>query len=246
MSKNQNSKKHKQKSNKQYTITGINPVVTLLETNPTKVLSVAVSDSDSKTQRLEHALQLIKQHQINLQVLPTDNFKARYDGMSHGGVTQGIAAEVMVPKARSGDALKAWLKNEKPDECLLLILDQIQDPHNLGAILRTADAAGVDAVIISDKNTVPLNATVSKVASGAAESVPLFRVINLNRAIELIKESNIWLVGTTDHAEQTLYSHTFSGSLALVMGSEGTGMRRLTEEACDYLVKLPWQVWSTV
>ena len=94
-------------------------------------------------------------------------------------------------------------------------------------------------MITSDKNTAPLNATVSKVASGAAESVPLFRVANLSRAIEQIKQAGVWLIGTTDHAEETIYSSKLSGSLALVMGSEGTGMRRLTEEACDYLVKLP-------
>ena len=228
------TKQAKHNKSKQYTITGINPIVTLLETNPAKIISVFVSASDSKTQRLEHALNLIEQHQISLQTIPADNFKSRYDG-----VTQGIAAEVMLPKARTDNALKSWLKTEKTDDCLLLILDQIQDPHNLGAILRTADAAGVDAVIISDKNTVSLNATVSKVASGGAESVPLFRVTNLNRAIELIKDAGIWLVGTTDHAEETLYSQSFSGSLALVMGSEGSGMRRLTEESCDYLVKLP-------
>lgn len=226
--------KQKSKPSKQYTITGVNPIVTLLETNPTKVLSVVVSDSDNKTPRLEHALDLIERHNISATVIAAETFKSRYDG-----VTQGIAAEVSIPKAKTGEAFQKWLKQDLPEQALLLILDQIQDPHNLGAILRTADAAGVDAVIISDKNTVPLNATVSKVASGGAESVPLFRVTNLNRAIDAIKEAGVWLVGTTDHAQETIYSQTLSGSLALVMGSEGTGMRRLTEEACDYLVKLP-------
>ncbi len=224
----------KEKSNKHYTIIGINPIVTLLENDPTRIFSATISDSDKKSSRLEHALALIKQHDININILDAELFKSRFTG-----ITQGISAEVSVPKARTSNALQAWLKQELPDNCLLLILDQIQDPHNLGAILRTADAAGVDAVITSDKNTVPLNATVSKVASGGAESVPMFRVTNLNRAIELIKDAGIWLVGTTDHAEQTLYEQKFSGSLALVMGAEGTGMRRLTEDSCDYLVKLP-------
>ena len=228
------SKSVKEKTNKYYTITGINPIVTLLENDPIRIFSAVISDSANTSARLEYALRLIKQHGISIRIIDAELFKSRFTG-----VTQGIAAEVSVPKARTGKALQIWLKQEMPDNCLLLILDQIQDPHNLGAILRTADAAGVNAVITSDKNTVPLNATVSKVASGGAESVPLFRVTNLNRAIESIKNAGIWLVGTTDHAEQTLYEHKFSGSLALVMGAEGTGMRRLTEEACDYLIKLP-------
>ncbi len=224
----------KKKAAKQYTITGINPIVTLLESNPEKVLSVIVSDTEQKSQRLQHALILIQRHGIALQTIPSENFKDKFQGVS-----QGIAAEVLIPKARTAEAFQKWLKNDVPENCLLLILDQIQDPHNLGAILRTADATGVDAVITSDKNTAPLNATVSKVASGGAESVPLFRVANLSRAIEQIKQAGIWLIGTTDHTEETIYSSQFSGSLALVMGSEGTGMRRLTEEACDYLVKIP-------
>ena len=224
----------KQKQSKHYTISGINPIVTLLESNPSKVLSVVVSDTEKKSQRLQHALRLIEQHDINLQTLPSETFNDRFPGVS-----QSIAAEVLIPKARNAEAFQKWLKQDLPENCLLLILDQIQDPHNLGAILRTADAAGVDAVITSDKNTAPLNATVSKVASGGAESVPLFRVANLSRAIEQVKQAGVWLIGTTDRAEDTIYSSQFSGSLALVMGSEGTGMRRLTEEACDYLVKLP-------
>ncbi|MGH1428413.1 MAG: 23S rRNA (guanosine(2251)-2'-O)-methyltransferase RlmB [Arenicella sp.] len=228
------SSSHRKKASKQYTITGINPIATLLDNSPEKVLNVFLSDNQSSSQRLQQTLTSLKRHGIPFQYIASETFKERYSG-----VTQGIAAEVLIPKARTAEALKDWLKQELPEQSLLLILDQIQDPHNLGAILRTADAAGVDAVITSDKNSAPLNATVSKVASGAAESVPLFRVANLNRAIEHIKEAGIWLVGTTDHAQQTLYDTNLSGHLALVLGSEGSGMRRLTEEACDYLVKLP-------
>ena len=225
---------NRKKPSKQYTITGINPIVTLLENKPEKVLNVYMSSSEKPSQRLQHAIKLLKNHSIPFQHINAESFKERYPGVS-----QGIAADVLIPKARTSEALKEWLKHELPNDCLLLILDQIQDPHNLGAILRTADAAGVNAVIISDKNTVPLNATVSKVASGGAESVPLFRVPNLNRAMEQVKQAGVWLIGTTDHVEKTLYETNVSGSLALVMGSEGTGMRRLTEECCDYLVKLP-------
>lgn len=222
------------KQAKSYHVSGINPVVTLLERDPSKVLNISLSIADKVSVRLQKALKLIEQHDIPIQNINADVFKERFQGVS-----QGIAAEVLIPKAQSNHDFVQWIEKKLPGNALILILDQIQDPHNLGAILRTADATGVDAVIISDKNTVPLNATVSKVASGAAESVLLFRVTNLNRAIELIKQQGIWLVGTADHAEKTLHGMSFSGSLALVMGSEGVGMRRLTEQACDYLVKLP-------
>jgi 23S rRNA (guanosine2251-2'-O)-methyltransferase len=232
----QKNQKHgqKKKESKSYHISGLNPVVTLLETDPTKILNIVLSLSDQPSTRLLKALELIQQHGIPTQEISANAFKERFPGVS-----QGIAAEVLVPKARSNNDFKHWLENQVPENALLLILDQIQDPHNLGAILRTADAAGVDAVVISDNNTVPLNATVSKVASGAAESVPLFRVNNLSRSIDQIKQAGIWIVGTTDHAEKTLFETSLKGSLALVMGSEGTGMRRLTEESCDFLVKLP-------
>jgi len=216
-----------------YTITGVNPISTLLEHDPDRAIKVIVVDN-LQSNRIQPLLKTIEQHQIQLERLSREDFNLRYQG-----VTQGIAAEVLLPKSKTFKDLQRWLTLGVTEDSLLLILDQIQDPHNLGAILRTADAAGVDAVIISDKGTVPLNATVSKVASGGAENVAIYRVPNLMRAIEVIKESGIWLIGTTDHANQSLYDSNFSGSLALVMGSEGTGMRHLTEKSCDFLVKLP-------
>ena len=122
---------------------------------------------------------------------------------------------------------------------LLLVLDQVQDPHNFGACLRTADAAGVDAVIVAKDNASPMTPVVQKVASGAAETMPLFRVTNLARTLDAIKQQGIWLIGTSDKASNTLYEETLSGALAIVMGAEGKGMRQLTEKKCDSLISLP-------
>jgi 23S rRNA (guanosine2251-2'-O)-methyltransferase len=122
---------------------------------------------------------------------------------------------------------------------LLLILDGITDPHNLGASLRVADGAGAHAVIAPKDRAVGLNATAAKVASGAAETVPYITVTNLARTMRELKERGIWLIGTTDDVEKSLYEADFSGAAALVMGSEGEGMRRLTRETCDVLVSVP-------
>jgi 23S rRNA (guanosine2251-2'-O)-methyltransferase len=122
---------------------------------------------------------------------------------------------------------------------LLLILDGITDPHNLGACLRVADGAGAHAVIAPKDRAVGLNATAAKVASGAAETVPYITVTNLARTMRELKERDIWLIGTTEDAEKTIYQGDFSGPAALVMGSEGEGMRRLTRETCDVLVSVP-------
>ncbi|HEY8101927.1 MAG TPA: 23S rRNA (guanosine(2251)-2'-O)-methyltransferase RlmB [Burkholderiaceae bacterium] len=122
---------------------------------------------------------------------------------------------------------------------LLMILDGITDPHNLGACLRVADGAGAHAVIAPKDRAVGLNATAAKVASGAAETIPYITVTNLSRTMRELKERDILLIGTTDDAEKSLYEADFSGPAALVMGSEGEGMRRLTRENCDVLVGIP-------
>ena len=124
-------------------------------------------------------------------------------------------------------------------QTLFLVLDGIQDPHNLGACLRTSDACGVDAVIIPRDRAVKVNATVRKVAAGGAESVPVIEVTNLARSLKELKQAGVWVFGTTDTATDSLYDHQYNGPVALVMGSEGTGLRRLTLESCDHLLKLP-------
>lgn len=124
-------------------------------------------------------------------------------------------------------------------DSLLLVLDGVQDPHNLGACLRSADACGVDAVLIPRDRAVKVNATVRKVAAGGAESVPVIEVTNIARSLKELKQAGVWIYGTSDRADTSLYEHDYRGPIALVMGGEGSGLRRLTMESCDHLVKLP-------
>ncbi|MCM8535754.1 MAG: 23S rRNA (guanosine(2251)-2'-O)-methyltransferase RlmB [Lentisphaeraceae bacterium] len=130
------------------------------------------------------------------------------------------------------------LLDEKED-VLLLVLDCVQDPHNLGACLRSADGAGVDAVIIPKDKAVSLTPAVISVSCGGAENVPVIQVTNLARALQKLQKNDVWLVGTTDHATQSIYETDMTGNIAIVMGAEGKGMRRLTEEACDFKVFIP-------
>jgi 23S rRNA (guanosine2251-2'-O)-methyltransferase len=122
---------------------------------------------------------------------------------------------------------------------LVLILDCIQDPHNLGACLRSAAAADVDCVIMPKDKTAPLTDTVLRVSCGGAQTIPLVRVTNLVRSMEMLKEMGVWIIGTTDSAKQHLYEMDFKGAVAIVMGAEGDGMRRLTMEHCDFLTVIP-------
>jgi 23S rRNA (guanosine2251-2'-O)-methyltransferase len=149
---------------------------------------------------------------------------------------QGVAARVApLPQAHSIDDLLDTLA----DPPLLLVLDGVTDPHNLGACLRVADGAGAHAVIAPKDHAVGINATVAKVASGAAETVPYFMVTNLARTLGELKERDIWVVGTSDDAPATVYAGGFARPTALVLGAEGSGMRQLTRKHCDELVSIP-------
>ena len=160
----------------------------------------------------------------------------RLDGFYGGGRHQGVVALVHERQARESlDALLEGLAGPP----LLLVLDGVTDPHNLGACLRVADAAGAHAVIAPRDRSAGINATVAKVASGAAESLPYFAVTNLARTLDELKQRNIWIVGADERAPATLYEAKLPDSIAWVLGAEGEGMRRLTRERCDTLVKIP-------
>lgn len=144
--------------------------------------------------------------------------------------------QIAIPALDEG-ALQDILE-QQPDG-LYLVLDCVQDPHNLGAILRTADGAGVAAVIAPRDKSVGITETVLRVSVGAAEKVPFVQVTNLARTMKAMQEAGIWFVGTSDHGDRSLYDIDFKGGIAIVMGAEGDGMRRLTEETCDFLVRIP-------
>ena len=160
------------------------------------------------------------------------------DELAQGAQHQGVMARVRQPQVYDEAFLKALIKRLDMAP-FLLVLDGVQDPHNLGACLRTAEAAGVQAVVIPRDKSVGLNATVCKVASGAAEVVPLIQVTNLARTLQWMKKEGIWLIGTAGEAEQSIYRTDLHGPLAIVMGGEGKGLRRLTREQCDLLIFLP-------
>ncbi|KAA1173309.1 23S rRNA (guanosine(2251)-2'-O)-methyltransferase RlmB [Marinobacter salinexigens] len=154
------------------------------------------------------------------------------------GVHQGIVAAVSESREwTEGDLLSQLAASDKPP--FLLVLDGVTDPHNLGACMRTADAVGVQAVIVPKDKSASLTPVARKVACGAAETVPFVRVTNLARFLRTLKDEGVWLIGTAGEADGTLYQADFKGPVALVMGAEGKGMRRLTREHCDQLINIP-------
>jgi len=174
--------------------------------------------------------------EAGVRLLDADGLRLAKLAGSHGH--QGVVARVApLPQARSLDDLLDAL-NSPP---LLLVLDGVTDPHNLGACLRAADGAGVHAVIAPKDHAAGINATVAKVASGAAETVPYFMVTNLARTLGELQERSIWCIGTSDDAPQTLYQSDLRGPTALVLGAEGAGLRQLTRKSCDALVRIPMQ-----
>jgi 23S rRNA (guanosine2251-2'-O)-methyltransferase len=157
---------------------------------------------------------------------------------SHGH--QGVVARVdALAQVTSLDELLENLEASGVKNPLLLVLDGVTDPHNLGACLRVADGAGAHAVIAPKDHAAGISAIVSKVASGAAETMPYFMVTNLARTLGELKERNIWCIGTSDDAEKTIYDVDLTGPIALVLGAEGEGMRQLTRKTCDQLVSIP-------
>ncbi|MCL7939795.1 23S rRNA (guanosine(2251)-2'-O)-methyltransferase RlmB [Halomonas sp. ATCH28] len=186
--------------------------------------------------RLAELVEVARQGGARLHSRPRDELDRLAQGASH----QGIVA-FATPLAFEGET-SLWLRLEGwPHEAppLLLVLDGVTDVHNFGACLRSADAAGVHGVIVPKDRAAPLNAMVRKVACGAAESMPVYQVTNLARAMAKLKALGVWITGTAGEAEASLFEADFTGPSALVMGAEGKGMRRLTREACDTLVKLP-------
>ncbi len=169
---------------------------------------------------------------------PRTGASEELEKLAKGGRHQGVVARLRQQQTQDEPYLKALLKrlDEPP---FLLVLDEVQDPHNLGACLRTAEGAGVHAVITPRDRSAGLTATVRKVASGAAESLPFIQVTNLARTLKWLQQEGVWLIGTAGEAEHLLFETDLRGALAIVMGGEGKGLRRLTREACDRLVRLP-------
>lgn len=213
-----------------------------LKTAPTSIIEIYF-DPARRDARMRLFLDKVKEAGVRL--VEADGPRLTKLAGSHGH--QGVAARVQeIKQVHSLDELLENLEAAnmalplaERTHPLILVLDGVTDPHNLGACLRVADGAGAHAVIAPKDHAVGINATVAKVASGAAETVPYFMVTNLARTLGELKERNIWIIGTSDQATQTLYQADLKGPVALVLGAEGDGMRQLTAKTCDALVSIP-------
>lgn len=225
-------------SNKPQWVLGHHAVNAVLAINPERAIALLVVPNAKNTQQLA-IVETAKQFGLPIHELDKRELNRRCGSEQH----QGVALEAK-PKQDGGDQelgqyVRKLLDSDSGRAPLLLILDQVQDPHNFGACLRTADAAGADAVIVAKDNASPMTPVVQKVASGAAETMLIFRVTNLVRSMESLMQSGIWMIGTSDKATHSLYQESLTGAVAIVMGAEGKGLRHLTEKNCDSLVSLP-------
>lgn len=211
-------------------IYGLHAVQSILKHQPNQVKRVFF-DKNRTDQRLQTCLSLAEKHGISSEPTQRKNLDDKTDNAQH----QGIVIEYTEPK----ETLSLADRIASSPNPLLLILDGVTDPHNLGACLRTADAAGATAVIYPKDKSASLTPTTRKVACGAAETMSTYSVTNLARTLDELKDLGVWLVGTSGNTEQSLYDIDLKGPIGIVMGAEGKGVRRLTSEKCDFLAKLP-------
>ncbi len=211
---------------------GIHAVESILSRRPENIIQLFLLDG-RKDKAFAKIEALAERAGIKIQ----NSGKKKLDDRVNGN-HQGVIAEVKIADALMTESQLLDLVAEKKN-CLLLILDGITDPHNLGACIRTADAAGVDAIVLPKDRSASMNPTVRKVACGAAESVPIVRVTNLVRFLNEIKNEFVWILGTAGEASKDVFEVDFPAKTAIVMGAEGSGMRRLTRENCDDLIKIP-------
>ncbi|MEE9355953.1 MAG: 23S rRNA (guanosine(2251)-2'-O)-methyltransferase RlmB [Methylococcaceae bacterium] len=214
-------------------IFGIHAAQSILDYSPQKIHNAWIGQNrhDQRLQKLSNTLS-----ELGVQIIKAD--RQTLDKLSNGKNHQSVVIEVEMPQAKTEDELKQAV-SQLTQAAFYLIMDHIQDPHNLGACLRTADAVGVDGVIVTKDQAAGITPTVCKVASGAAELVPVYQVTNLVRTLNWMKQQGMWVIGAAGEAEQAIYQADLSVPIALVVGAEEKGMRRLTREQCDVLVKIP-------
>lgn len=220
---------------------GIHAVDSLLRQNPKSVQQLWIQQG-REDKRIAALLELARNQGVAVGREPRAVLDEKAQGRHQGAVAAVRDAQSAGKDAQSNlwdEAELLRVVEQKQGALLILVLDGVTDPHNLGACLRSADAAGVDAVVVPRDKSADLSPVSRKVACGAAEVVPFVRVTNLARTLQALKERGVWLFGTAGEAEKTIYNNDLTVSMALVMGAEGAGMRRLTREQCDYLVRLP-------
>lgn len=211
---------------------GFHSVESIINNRPSEIKKILI-DQKRKDKRIKNLIDLLKKNNI-----PYESVNRKIiDEKTHNKNNQGVVVEYQINENIAKEAdLQEILKKEN---VFILILDEVQDPHNLGACIRTANAVGVDVVIAPKDRAVGLTPTVRKIASGAIENTPFLQVTNLSQTIKIIKKENVWCFGTDGEATANLYETDLTGRTAIIMGSEGEGLRRLTKENCDSLVKIP-------
>ncbi|KKM12719.1 RNA methyltransferase [Clostridiales bacterium PH28_bin88] len=216
------------------TIEGRNPVVEALKSG--RPINKILIGSGVNPRGLSELYSLARARGIPVQQVDRN----KLDALAHTRGHQGVIALAAAKEYVEVDDILA-IARQRGEEPLLVLLDELEDPHNLGAILRTADAAGAHGVVITKRHSVPLTGAVAKASAGAVEYVPVARVANLVQTMEYLKKEGCWVVGAAMEAEDLYLHRDLTGSLALVIGSEGKGLGRLVKETCDYCVRLPMQ-----
>lgn len=213
-------------------IFGIHAVESFISSKPEQIIEVFIQKE--KSEKFKKSVAVLTGYGVNVQFTHKNTLDKKTNNQNH----QGIILRAVEQKSLNENDLDSFLTGKKSG--IVLILDGITDPHNLGACLRSANGAGVICVVVPKDRSSAINAIAKKVASGAFEQTPVIEVTNLSRTMKKLQNDyNCWLVGTAGEAEQDIYSVKFSGLCGLVLGNEGDGMRRLTKENCDQLVKIP-------
>jgi len=220
----------KEKANDNDIAYGIHAVESVLKHSPEIVLQIWLQ-KNRDDDWINNIISLANRSGLSIEYTSSDKLNKKYEGVLHQGVVARIRS-----KNKKSLQLEDILQLEK---CLVLVLDGVEDPHNVGACLRTADAAGVDAVVVSKNRSPGITPVVRKVASGAADTVPFIEVSNLARALQQLKENDVWVIGAAGESNASIFDCKPADKTALVMGAEENGLRRLTRENCDELVKIP-------
>lgn len=214
-------------------LVGINAVESALRHDASSVIEILV-EQGAQNRRVKELTDQAKEAGLSIHTRPREFLDKATGGMRH----QGVIAR-WTPPAELGEGDVARLLESSTTDALVLILDGVQDPHNLGACLRSAEAAGVTAVIMPKDRAVGVTPAVRTASAGAADRVPLVRVTNLARVLEQLKQAGVWLTGLAGESERSLYAVDFKGPVGIVIGGESDGLRRLTRDLCDNLVRIP-------
>lgn len=215
-------------------IYGFNPVEEMLNESPDRIDKIYIRKNLSSG-NLNKIFKLASDNRIPITEVPDQKLTDLAGKVNNQGIVAGISEISYIE-------FEDWLDNIEPDsDTAILLLDEIEDPHNFGAILRTAAAAGISAVIVPKHRQAPVNATVYKTSAGTAGRIPIVRAVNLNQAILALKENKFWIAGLDQNADSVLWEQTFDVPMAFVIGNEGRGMRKKTGEHCDFLLSLPME-----